>query len=87
MLTKFTDWGEVISGLHRIIKYTLRDTYRIYAYSTDILTAKASLYVVYNNGSEDKNNDYFNRTCILSSNTVQECLSVAHEYNTKRRFI
>lgn len=81
MINDLQNWTEVTTGLYRYV-VAANVCYEIHIldwhFDTDILTAKASLYLV---GDWRKKNgtSYFERRCLLADNPVFECLDVAME--------
>lgn len=84
----FRNWTEVTRGLYRYVVaanvcYEIHILY--HEQDTDILTAKASLYLVGEwrtngtNGTPSRN--YFSRECLLAENAVQYCLEEAYNDN------
>ena len=81
-MTDLKNWTEVTKGLYRYVlaanaAYEIHILYHLS--DTDILVAKASLFVVgdwYSNG-----NNFFERECLLSEQPVFECLKAADEDN------
>lgn len=84
MIKDLKNWVEVTRGLFRYV-IAASVSYEIHLehhyLDTDILTAKASLYIVGEWCPEIKEcktkQDYFSRECLLAHNTVQECLESA----------
>lgn len=84
MIKDLKNWVEVTRGLFRYI-IAASVCYEIHLehhyLDIDILTAKASLYIVGEWYPEIKEGetklDYFSRECLLAHNTVQECLEAA----------
>lgn len=72
------NWTEVTRGLYRYV-VAAKVCYEIHilyhAHNTDILTAKASLFLVGEWRGED--GVYFERECLLSEQPVFECLAHA----------
>ena len=86
-MNELSNWKELAKGLYR---YIIADNicYEIYilyhTQETDILTAKANLYLVGNWYSMEKHS-YFERELLLSKQSVFECLNVA-ERNLKASY-
>lgn len=79
-LKDFNKWNEVTKGLYRyaIAAGACYEIHILYhAKDTDILTAKASAYVVGDWHSES--GDFFERECLLSEQPVFECVRKAVE--------
>lgn len=79
MITKLTNWKEVTKGLYRYV-IAANVCYEIHILThcadTDILTAKASLYIV-GDWQDTLGNSFFERKCLLSEQPVFECLEFA----------
>jgi hypothetical protein len=81
-MTELKNWKEVTRGLFRYVIaasvcYEIHVLY--HAEGTDILTAKASLFLVgsWMNGK----NNWFERECLLAEQPVFECLKMAQKDN------
>lgn len=79
-LNDFEAWNEVVKGIHRYVIsagacYEIHILY--HAKDTDILTAKASLYVVGDWNSNGQS--FFERECLLCEQPVFECVKKAVE--------
>lgn len=84
MLTNFKDWKEVTKGLYRNVIaanvcYEIHLMY--YEKGTDILAAKASLYLA--GDWYTKDSSFFERECLLSEATVADCLEEAERDNNE----
>lgn len=81
-MSELKNWTEVTRGLYRYV-VAAKVCYEIHilyhAYGTDILTAKASLYLV--GCWNGKSGGYFERECLLSEQPVFECLKMAQKDN------
>ena len=78
-MNNIDNWTEVTRGLYRYIVaskvcYEIHILY--HSKDTDILTAKASLYLVGEWYNKD-NKSFFERECLLSEQPVFECLAMA----------
>lgn len=78
-----TNWTEITKGLYRYVIaanvcYEIHVLY--YVHKTDILSAKASLYMV-GNWSDTGGNSFFERQCLLSEQPVSDCLEAAVQDN------
>lgn len=90
MIKDFKNWVEVTRGIFRYV-IAAGACYEIHLenhYSdTDILTAKASLYISGDWCPEVKEGetklDYFSRECLLEHTTVRNCLEAAAEDDAK----
>lgn len=75
----FDNWLEVTKGLYRYV-IAAGACYEIHILchckDTDILTAKASLYIV-GEWHNKINGDYFERECLIDSHPVFECIEAA----------
>lgn len=84
MLTNFKDWTEVTKGLYRyaISANACYEVHLIYyEEGTDILAAKANLYIAgdwYTNDSS-----FFDREFLLLDATVADCLEEAERDNNE----
>lgn len=79
-LKDFSAWNEVTKGLYRYVIapgacYEIHILY--HSKDTDILTAKASVYIVGDWHGKDGN--FFERECLLSEQPVFECVRKAVE--------
>jgi hypothetical protein len=75
----FKNWREVTKGLYRYVIaanvcYEIHILYR--SCDTDVLTAKASLFVV-GDWVSNEGNCFFERECLLAEQPVFECLEKA----------
>jgi hypothetical protein len=82
-MTELKNWKEVTKGLFRYV-IAANACYEIHilyhSKGTDILTAKASLFIVgdwYNQSNEH----FFERECLLAEQPVFECLKAAQKDN------
>lgn len=82
MLTNFHTWSNLIKGVYR---HTVATSvcYEImilhHEHDTDILTAKASLYI---SGEWNEGNGWYYERKLLHTGTVKECLDAAlKDYN------
>lgn len=77
------NWKEVTRGLYRYV-IAAKVCYEIHILKhyddTDILTAKASLYLV-GDWRDSSGSSFFERECLLSEQPVQECLEFARKDN------
>ncbi len=84
-LSSLDNWTEVSKGFYRFVIganvcYEIHILYHFH--HTDILTAKASLYLV----GDWKNKvgaNFFERECLLSENPVSSCLQTAFKDYTE----
>lgn len=84
MIKDFKNWIEVTRGIFRYV-IAAGAAYEIqlehHYVDTDVLTAKASLYIAGDWCPAVKEgevrHDYFSRECLLEHQTVQECLEAA----------
>lgn len=78
-MNKLENWKEVTKGLYRYV-IAANCCYEIHIlhwdFGTDILTAKASLYIV-GDWRQDDGNSYFERECLLSERPVFMCIEKA----------
>lgn len=77
------NWKEVTRGLFRYVIaanacYEIHILYQ--AEATNILTAKASLFVV-GDWYNERNEHFFERECLLAEQPVFECLKAAQKDN------
>ena len=75
-------WKEVTKGLYRYVVaanacYEIHILY--HADETDIMTAKASLFIVGDWNSMCGNGSFFERECLMKEQPVFECLNCAYE--------
>ncbi len=82
-MNELKNWNEVTKGLYRYVIganvcYEIHLLY--HAKETDILTAKASLYLV-GEWFDKARNLYFERECLLSEQPLFECLKMAEKDN------
>lgn len=79
------NWTEVTRGLYRYVIAT-KVCYELHIlhwdYETDILTAKASVYLV-GNWTQSNGNSFFEREPILTEQPVFECLEAAEKDNAE----
>lgn len=78
MPDELKNWTEITKGLYRYVIaanacYELHILY--HSHETNLLTAKASLFVVGDWSSE--NGSFFERECLLAEQPVFECLAAA----------
>lgn len=73
-------WKEVTKGLYRYV-VAANACYEIHllyhADGTDIMTAKASLFIVGDWLSKEGN--FFERECLMANKTLADCLNCAYE--------
>lgn len=79
-ISDLNEWKEVTKGLYRYVLspgscYEIHIIYR--NHKTDILSAKASLYIVGDWRSED--GKYFERECLEENSMLAVCLEKASE--------
>jgi hypothetical protein len=77
------NWTEVTKGLYRYVIsanlcYELHILY--HSKDTDILTAKASIFIAGDWNSRNSGN-FFERECLLSEQPVFECIKKVIKYN------
>ena len=81
-MTELKNWTEVTRGLYRYV-IAAKVCYEIHIlyheYGTDILTAKASLFLV--GCWRGESGGYFERECLLAEQPVFECLKMAQKDN------
>ena len=82
MIRKLDNWYEVTNGLYRYVVaakvyYEIHILY--WADDTDILTAKASLYLVGNWARIPEHESFFSREILLAEQPVFECLKAAEK--------
>ena len=80
------NWTEVSKGFYRFVIganvcYEIHILYHIH--STNILNAKANLYLVGDWKSNKTGVDFFERECLLSSSLVTRCLQSAFKDYTE----
>ena len=80
-MSDLNEWNDITRGLYRFVLsagacYEIHVLY--YSHDTDILTAKASLYIV--GDWQNKDSNFFERECLLSEQPVFECINKALEY-------
>ena len=79
------NWTEVTRGLYRYV-IAAKVCYELHIlhwdFETDILTAKASVYLV-GNWVQSNGNSFFEREPILTEQTVFECLEAAEKDNAE----
>ena len=82
MIKELDNWFEVTSGLYRYV-VAAKMCYEIHilywADDTDILTAKASLYLVGNWTRIPERISFFSREILLAEQPVFECLKAAEK--------
>ena len=82
MIKELDNWFEVTSGLYRYV-VAAKVCYEIHilywADDTDILTAKASLYLVGNWTRIPEQKSFFSREILLAEQPVFECLEAAEK--------
>ena len=82
MIRELDNWYEVTNGLYRYV-VAAKVCYEIHilywANGTDILTAKASLYLVGNWTSIPEHESFFSREILLAEQPVFECLKAAEK--------
>lgn len=78
-MNELKNWNEVTRGLYRYV-VAAKVCYEIHIlhwdFDTDILTAKASVFLV-GNWSQSNGNSFFERECLLAEQPVFECLEEA----------
>lgn len=80
-MTEFKNWKEVTRGLFRyvIAASVCYEIHLLYwSHNTDILTAKASLFIV-GEWMQAGEPDFFERECLLAEQPVFECLKAAQK--------
>lgn len=74
-------WKEVTKGLYRYV-VAANACYEIHILyhdeGTDIMTAKASLFIV-GDWHDQKGNNFFERECLMKNKTLAACLNCAYE--------
>ena len=80
-----SNWTEITKGLYRYVIaanccYEIHILY--YSKPTDILTAKASLFIV-GDWYSKTGGDFFERDCLLSEKPVFKCLETAEKDNAE----
>lgn len=82
MIRELDNWYEVTNGLYRYV-VAAKVCYEIHilywANDTDILTAKASLYLVGNWARIPERTSFFSREILLAEQPVFECLKAAEK--------
>ena len=82
MIKELDNWYEVTNGLYRYV-VAAKVCYEIHilywADDTDILTAKASLYLVGNWTRISEHESFFSREILLAEQPVFECLKAAEK--------
>ena len=82
MIKELNNWYEVTNGLYRYV-VAAKVCYEIHilywADDTDILTAKASLYLVGNWARIPERTSFFSREILLAEQPVFECLEAAEK--------
>ena len=81
MIKNINEWTEVTKGLYRYVLaaeccYELIIVY--WENKTDLMDAKAELYLVGNFHEHSTNKNYFSRELLASELLVSECLEVAY---------
>lgn len=83
----FKNWKEITKGLYRYV-VSANACYEIHVlywnFDTDVLTAKASLFVVGDWRQADRNS-FFERECLLAEQPVFECIEAAEKDYEKWR--
>lgn len=84
MIKDLSNWTEITKGLYRYVIganccYEIHILY--HSKSTDILTAKASAYIVGDWYTSKTDSSFFERECLLENQTVSECLEAAMKDN------
>lgn len=78
-MNELKNWNEVTRGLYRYV-VAAKVCYEIHIlhwdFDTDILTAKASVFLV-GNWIQSNGNSFFERECLLAERPVFECLEEA----------
>lgn len=79
----FKNWTEIIKGLYRYVlgancAYEIQILH--WDCNTDILTAKASLFIV-GYWRQSNGNSFFERECLLSGHPIFECIDFAIKDN------
>ena len=79
-MKELKDWIEILKGLYRYVvaanaAYEIHVSY--YAFDTDILTAKASLFIVGDWRDNKTGDSFFERECLLAEQPVFECHAAA----------
>ena len=82
-MTSLNNWKEVTKGLYRYVIaagvcYEIHILYN--DHSTNILTAKASLFIAGDWYTKNRGN-FFERECLLTEQPVFECLAAAQKDN------
>lgn len=76
-MENFTNWTEVTKNIYRYV-IAAKVCYEIFViyheHTTDILTAKANLYI---SGDWHSNVNYFERELLLENKSVSECIKAA----------
>ena len=79
-IKKLENWKEVTKGLYRYV-VAANACYEIHllyhGLGTDIMTAKASLFIAGDWNSE--NGGFFERECLMKEKPLYECLALAYE--------
>lgn len=85
MMKNLKNWAEVTRGHYRYV-IAAKVCYELHIlhwdFETDILTAKASVYLV-GNWAQSNGNSFFEREPILTEQPVFECLEAAEKDNAK----
>ena len=83
-MTELSHWNEITKGLYRYV-IAANCCYEIHILyhenKTDILKAKASLYIVGNWYSSKEDKSFFERECLLSEQSLCACLQMAKKDN------
>ena len=83
-MKNLSNWNEVTRGIYRYV-IAAKACYEIHimyhADGTDILTAKASLFIAGCWISNESRDSFFERECLLSEQPVFECLKAAQKDN------
>lgn len=82
-MNNLENWNEVTRGIYRYV-IAAKVCYEIHILywmdNTNVLTAKASLYIVGNWRGKD-GNSFFERECLLEEQPVFECIAAAMKDN------
>lgn len=81
-ISNLNEWKEVTRGLYRFVLsagacYEIHIIY--HNHKTDILSAKASLYIV-GDWRDKEGNTFFERECLEENSMLSACLEKALEY-------
>lgn len=81
-MENLNNWTEITKGLYRYV-IAANVCYEIHLirfdFGTDPLTAKANLFIV--GDWYDESGSFFERECLLSEKTLQECIEFARKDN------